>query len=183
MLFFIGIVPPEKIYRDILHIQQQFGDNKTEPHITVKPPVALTQQHEWLQSVEIVTAAFPPFVIELTKTGMFGSRVLFIDLQSPTINELYKQIQTATKPFEKNHASLHNTYNPHLTLGRKWCGFTSSDFVQMKQLAHELLSHGPLSFPVLSLRIYYKPQSNNKYVRFKDVNFMGKTRKDHEQWI
>lgn len=37
MKYFIGIVPPEAVYHKLLDIQRQHGDNRLEPHITLRP--------------------------------------------------------------------------------------------------------------------------------------------------
>lgn len=48
MKYFLGIVPPEDIYQKLLAIQTQYGDNRLEPHITLRPPVTPGDDEEWL---------------------------------------------------------------------------------------------------------------------------------------
>lgn len=46
MKFFIGIVPSEDIYNAVADIQKRFGDNRLEPHITLRPPVTVTEEEK-----------------------------------------------------------------------------------------------------------------------------------------
>ncbi|HEX8334413.1 MAG TPA: 2'-5' RNA ligase family protein [Segetibacter sp.] len=171
MNFFIGIVPPTVISEDIFYIQNQFGNNRLEPHITLRPPVALKDEAKWIEVVEEFCKSFPPFTIDLTGTGNFGKRVLFIKLRSPELLKLEEQLVNAIKPYEQESQKTDDRkgYHPHLTLGRSWCGFTKEDFSQMKILADEYLAKEPVSFDVDFLRIYHKPKSNEGYKTLKDV--------------
>lgn len=168
MNFFIGIVPPKYLYDTILNIQQQFGDNRLEPHITLRPPIALTDETAWVEQVQAVARSFPPFTIHLPKTGNFGKRVLFIDVVSKELYQLYDQLLPSIKPFEKPAREEDRNYHPHLTLGRKWCGFTPEHFKQMKILTDEFLSEQPISFTMQYIRIYHKSGSK-RYQTLRDI--------------
>ena len=171
MNFFIGIVPTTVISEDIANIQKRFGNNRLEPHITLRPPVALTDEAKWIEVVEELCKGFPPFTIELTGTGNFGKQVLFIELRSEELTQLQEQLVNAIMPHEQQSQKQNEgkDYHPHLTLGRSWCGFTNEDFSQMKILADEYLAKEPVSFDVDFLRIYHKPKSNGGYKTLKDV--------------
>jgi 2'-5' RNA ligase len=171
MNFFIGIVPPAVISEDIANIQNRFGNNRLEPHITLRPPVALKDEAKWIEVVEELCKTFPRFTLNLTGTGNFGKRVLFIELQSETLMKLEKQLVNAIAPYEQEaqKKEKRKDYHPHLTLGRSWCGFTKEDFSQMKILADEYIAKGMISFDVEFLRIYHKPKSNEGYKTLKDV--------------
>lgn len=170
MKYFIGIIPPENIFNTILNIQQQFGDNRLEPHITLRSPVTPVDASNWLDSIKKVTASFAPFDIHLPATGYFGKRVLFIKVQSADLKQLYKQVVTAIKPFEPVVKEDHYDYHPHLTLGRSWCGFTRHDFEKMQEMADQYLSVKPVSFNVDFLRVYQKPQGNKRYEKLVDLS-------------
>jgi 2'-5' RNA ligase len=171
MNFFIGIVPTAVISEDIANIQNQFGDNRLEPHITLRPPVALKDETKWIEVVEALCKSFSPFAIDLPGTGNFGKGVLFIEARSEVLLQLQEQLVNAIKPYEQESQKLNERkdYHPHLTLGRSWCGFTKEDFKQMKILADEYLSKEPMSFVVEFLRIYHKPKSNEGYKTLKDI--------------
>ncbi|HKG67752.1 MAG TPA: 2'-5' RNA ligase family protein, partial [Segetibacter sp.] len=72
MKYFIGVVPDDEIYNTILNIQKKFGDNRLEPHITLRPPVTVTEQTQWIEAIEMVCTDFSPFQIQLPSTGNFG---------------------------------------------------------------------------------------------------------------
>lgn len=171
MKYFIGVVPEEKIYNTVLNIQKKFGDNRLEPHITVRPPVTVADQTQWIKAIEMICADFSPFQIQLPATGNFGKRVLFIDVLSKDLSNLHNQLLKAVEPFEQPEASQKEDklYHPHLTLGRSWCGFTKEDFAQMKMLADDFLFRDQVSFIAEFIRIYHKPSGNNRYQILKDL--------------
>ena len=170
MKYFIGIVPPKEIYDTLLHIQTQFGDNRVEPHITLRPPVKPQQTEEWLSTIDTVAATIKPFTIALPGTGYFGKRVLYVSVAANDLIELYKELIPALWTFEdkKDRADL-NHFHPHLTLGRNWCGFTADDFKQMQHLADSYLTANSISFNVTHIRIYQKPENGGRWQCYKDV--------------
>ena len=171
MKHFIGIVPPPDIYQTVVDIQKPFGDNRLEPHITLRPPVIVTDQAGWIKAIEDVCYTFERIHISLPAAGNFGNRVLFIDVKSKGLNALHTALLKAVKPYEKieNQQEDDRPFNPHLTLGRSWCGFTRDDFAAMKILANDYLAKTPVSFNVETLRIYHKPKGHGPYETLKDV--------------
>ena len=174
MKLFIGIVPPEDIYNAVADIQKRFGDNRLEPHITLRPPATIKEEANWVKAVKDICSTFPPFPIQLPATGHFGKRVLFIDVSSDLLTKLHYSLLDAIKPFEQSELKKQeNDYNPHLTLGRSWCGFTKEDFVSMKYLADEFLSTKKVSFMAHSVRIYHKPSPTARYEAKQDIALTG----------
>jgi 2'-5' RNA ligase len=170
MKYFVGIVPPDPIHQTLLQIQQAHGDNRLEPHITLRPPVSPLDADGWIKAVARVAAEFKPFQVALSGTGNFGNRVLFVSVDSNPLSSLYDQLIPAIKPFEPEDAKdRHEGYHPHLTLGRGWCGFTVEDFRKMKVLAEEYLAGADISFTVEGIRIYHKPDAHGGYKPFLDV--------------
>lgn len=169
MKYFIGIVPPENIYQNILNIQQQFGDNKLEPHITLRPPVIVADIAAWMTAIDEVCQRFSAFTIALPTTGNFGKRVLFIDVKSEPLVQLHHSIMKAVTSFEKSGGNEIQSFNPHLTLGRSWCGFTQQDFIEMKKLANDYLTSATVSFDATFIRVYHKPGNEKRYIALKDV--------------
>lgn len=169
--YFIGIVPPDDIYQAVLHIQEQFGDNRLEPHITVRAPVNVANETAWLQAIENVCSSFSPVYIELPATGHFGNRVLFIAVKSERLGIMHDAMIQAIETFEQpdQNQQEHESFHPHLTLGRAWCGFTRQDFAAMKTMADEYLRNEPVAFVAKSVRIYHKPASEKRYEALKDV--------------
>lgn len=172
MHFFIGIVPRDDIAEKISNIQNKFGNNRLEPHITLRPPIALKEKGKWLEVIQDTCKGFFPFTIHLTGTGNFGKNVLFIKVQSDELLTLQRQLVRAIKPYEpESQRHKAQEYHPHLTLGRSWCGFTKDDFAQMKILVDEYLAKQTISFLADSVRIYHKPKGNEGYRTFKNVAF------------
>ncbi|MEJ7677482.1 MAG: 2'-5' RNA ligase family protein [Segetibacter sp.] len=171
MKYLIGVVPETDLYNTVLNIQKKFGDNRLEPHITIRPPVTVADETQWINAIEMACTDFSPIQIQLPATGNFGKRVLFIDVFSKELSDLHYKLLKAVKPFEQPEVNEkdNQSYHPHLTLGRSWCGFTKEDFAQMKTLADNFLSQRPASFIARSIRIYHKPPGNKRYETLKDI--------------
>lgn len=170
MKYFIGIVPPAEISEVVVNIQQRFGDNRLEPHITLRPPVTVINEPEWLNMIEETCRSFSPIPVALTGTGHFGKGVLFIDVKSPDLAKLHYSILEVLMPFEPPETRQQKkSFNPHLTLGRLWCGFTQQHFVEMKKLADKYLSAQPISFIATFVRIYYKPHGQSRYQTLRNI--------------
>jgi 2'-5' RNA ligase len=172
MTWFTGIVPPENIYKTVLDIQSQFGDNRLEPHITITPPETVTDEANWLEAIQGVCKRFSPILISLPSTGQFGKRVLFVDVRSEGLTSLQMELEDAIRQYQKQKRNdPGQQYHPHLTLGRKWCGFTPDAFRLMKMLTEEYLSKDPVQFTAASLRVYNKPKPGGRYQLYQDVLF------------
>jgi 2'-5' RNA ligase len=174
MKLFAGIVPPPEIYNRILSIQKQFGDNRLEPHITLRPPIEVTDEQQWVNTIVNAALNFNSFNIQLTGTGHFGSRVLFISVESVRLLDLYERLMPELNSFERAERSQRDEkYHPHLTLGRGWCGFTKDDFAGMRKLADEYLINQNVSFEVKAIRIYNKPETQKGWQLFKDAPLLS----------
>jgi 2'-5' RNA ligase len=174
MKYFAGIVPPQDIYSRLLQIQTQFGDNRVEPHITLRPPVKPLEEASWLQTITNTVAEYKPIIVTLPGTGYFGKRVLFVSVQADPLTALYRTLIPALKPFEhkEDHPDI-NHFHPHLTLGRHWCGFTPQDFKSMQQLADAYLKAEIVTFEATHVRIYQKPEHGGRWQTFRDVALAG----------
>ncbi len=171
MSLFIGIVPPPDVAAAISAIQQPFGDNRLEPHITIVPPIYVAEKADWLDALNRTCRHIEPFEVKLKGTGKFGKGVLFISLTAPRLAEVHEQLMLATAPFiaggknEKDRA-----YHPHLTLGRLWCGFTAEGFRAMKELASDYIAKSGEPFRIDFLRVYEK-QPQQRYQKLTDLPF------------
>jgi 2'-5' RNA ligase len=173
--YFIGIVPPEEIYQKVLDIQKQFGDNRLEPHITLRPPVTPVDPTGWIHAVEAVCQGCSPFNVALPASGKFGNRVLFIDVRSSQLTDLHEGVTKAIKQFEPVDPGQqqNQSFTAHLTLGRSWCGFSPQDFAAMKKLADEYLAEEPVAFEVNFVRVYHKPSQQGRYQALLDIPLAG----------
>jgi 2'-5' RNA ligase len=176
MKYFVGIVPPQGIYNTLLNIQEQYGDNRLEPHITLRPPVNPTDDLGWLKHIEAVAAATQPFNVHLPGTGNFGKRVMFVRVESPAMEVLQATLTATIKEFEPPEIKKDfEGFHPHLTLARAWCGFSPEDFKNMRKLADEYLHNKEINFQVSHLRVYHKPDPHGRYQTYKDFS-LGSTR-------
>jgi 2'-5' RNA ligase len=170
MQYFIAIVPPEHISKQLIQIQQQFGDNRLEPHITIRPPVSPLNEEEWLDVISRTASMIGPFTVKLPGIGQFGKRVLYVRVDSPALSGLYDVLIPNLKAYEPEAGpQQQNEYHPHLTLSRTWCGFTSDDFTEMGKLAREYLESDEIDFIAEYIRIYYKPSPHSRYQCYRDV--------------
>lgn len=169
MNFFIGIVPPPLLSQAIADIQRKYGDNRTEPHITLRPPVALLDEAGWMAAARTIVHSKPPFEIVLTGTGRFGKRVLFIEAVSEQLHQLEKLLRVALRPFEQPSPKKENqAFHAHLTLGRLNVGFSTRALDEMQKQAEDMLIH-PIPFRAEFARVYYKPVVNERYKVYEDV--------------
>lgn len=156
----IGIVPPEEYSAKLSKLQAKWMNNKLpdviEPHITVKAQGGLSPDYDqWLHLVEAVCRACAPFTLTLQGMKYFGTDVLFLDVHSPALHDLHRQIVRSVAPSEalvKQYYELDH-YIPHLTLGQTNQGLSSADLEAMKLAAAQepILTQ---AFEVTFVRVY-----------------------------
>jgi 2'-5' RNA ligase len=170
---FIGIVPPFDIYNTIVQIQNKYGDNRLEPHITLIVPVTVIEELKWISSIENICKDFSSIEVKLPATGNFGKKTLFIEAESEELHRLHNELSTGINSYQNNPPNQfeNQPYHPHLTLGRAWCGFSKEDFKNMRADADEYLSKESITFIASFLRIYHKPSLGGKYEKLKDIEF------------
>jgi 2'-5' RNA ligase len=175
MKYFIGVLPPDIIYNTLLNIQDKYGDNRLEPHITLRPPVSPIDDLAWLEHIKAISATTQPFKVDLPGTGNFGKRVLFVSVQSPALEALQATLTAAIKEFEPPEPKKDfEGFHPHLTLARAWCGFSPEDFKNMRKLADEYLHNNKINFLVTQIRVYHKPDPHGRYQTYQDFS-LGST--------
>src|SRR5438105_3041247 len=126
-LYFIAIIPPNKICESITTIRQEFADRfkskkalKVIPHITLKAPFKFTAQDHMalLRWFALTPVSVHPFQQELKNFGCFANKrnpVIFIE---PVINELLATLQKNVvghfiKSFGKNQVAQNELkFNP-----------------------------------------------------------------------
>lgn len=175
MSYFIGIVPPEPILSQILEIQHEFGDNQTEPHITVKAQGGLDARESWIAKIEDLACSLNPFMLRLTKTKMFHEEVLFLAIESAPLLKLHAQLVRVINPSRElieKYFELQG-YIPHLTIGQLSHGFSRQNLEMMKNRVDLLLAKGKMEFSVDYLRVYKKTDQAEKYAPFKDIPLKG----------
>ena len=133
-LYFIAVMPPQKICEEIRSIQSdfanQFGSSaalKVIPHITLKAPVKLhaLEHARLLDWFEKLVINIRPFKIELKNYGCFAHKehpVIFIQ---PVMNDILFTLQKETArnfgiaypeiPVRRTEVTFH----PHITVAYK----------------------------------------------------------------
>ena len=145
MQHFIGIVPPEPLYSQILDFQRRWKNNAAphhvEPHITVKAQNGLTEDLTWLESVKSVAMATLPFIVHLGAPARFGQRVVYLSIASPEIVLLHEALVRAVGPSPEMMAKYYERpgdYIPHLTLGMVAAGLTEEELSAMHEEASRI---------------------------------------------
>lgn len=131
-LYFVAVLPPEKITGDITAIKKEFAGKyesrkalKVLPHITIKAPFKLPVADDsfikhWFTNM---TLAVDPFSIQLNGFGMFNNNdhpVIFIEpTENKELNILQKQV---LDNFRKSFPQIPVMYpewhfKPHITIG------------------------------------------------------------------
>jgi 2'-5' RNA ligase len=152
----IAIVPPADLACRIKEIQDRFGDNGIEPHITLKAQGGLGENTRWLEEVKSIAKETSPFNICLKSIRKFGNEVLYISVDSPEIVSLHNKIvdvldssiDVIEKYFEREF------YIPHLTLGRTQTGYKQDDFSKIKEMTEQMLLNTEVSFKAEFMRVY-----------------------------
>ena len=130
-LYFIPIIPPQKILEAVTEIKQDFAERfksskalKVIPHITLKAPFKFpAEKHaeilRWFASTNVATNSFQQ---ELKDFGSFANKrnpVIFVE---PVMNESLKALQRNiishfTREFGKEQvAQNEHKFNPHMTV-------------------------------------------------------------------
>lgn len=132
-LFFIALLPPEDVQRDITafktHIADTWGARhalKSPPHITLQPPF-LWPENE-LGSLKNCLADFAaeqtPFSIQLRNFGSFAPRVVFVKpLKNKFLEQIFQNLTAALKrDFGFDDPRNHRPFRPHVTVAHRDLG-------------------------------------------------------------
>ena len=129
-LYFIAVLPPEVLQREITAIKQQIAQRwgaqhalKSPPHLTLQPPFAWPDSKlgALKESLRKLAAAQTPFQVDLKHFGAFPPRVIYI---SPVANEaLARLFQALIRQLEhdlgfsdpRNRRPL----RPHMTIAHR----------------------------------------------------------------
>lgn len=129
-LFFIALLPPENLQREITAFKNHIADTwgarhalKSPPHITLQPPFAWPENE--LVSLKKCLADFAaqqtPFTIELQNFGAFPPRVIFVKpLKNRFLEQIFQNLTAALKQdlgFDdpRNQWPFH----PHITIAHR----------------------------------------------------------------
>ncbi len=128
-LYFIAIVPPEDIQKEITELKHivsdQFGSKhalNAPPHITLHMPFRWKEKKfEKLQrTIREINDEFKPFEIELNGFDFFEPRVVFVNVvENQWLNSLQKLVvERCRKKLKLDNANYKDRpFHPHVTLG------------------------------------------------------------------
>jgi 2'-5' RNA ligase len=128
-LFFIAILPPENIRREINQLKEEVAQKFNSRHALRSPPhITLHMPFTWrMDKLEIldscmdeINGSIQPFEIELKDFGFFPLRVVFVDVVA---NEQLTELQRRVATSARKHLKLTNAnykdqpFHPHVTIG------------------------------------------------------------------
>ncbi|WP_414050232.1 2'-5' RNA ligase family protein [Macrococcus animalis] len=174
--YFIGIIPPLHIYDEVIKVQKKYIKKLgVEPHITLKAQSCLTDDEQWIITVENIVRSTPKFNVKLSGTAYFGDIVLYLSIDSEEHNHLHKNIvrELYVPKDEKQKYFEDENYVGHITIGKTTypSGLSSNQLSvdDLRNMEKEINSNIKIkSFKVDSVWIYKKEE--NEYMRYKKIN-------------
>lgn len=163
-LFFVALLPPPSLRKEIEQLQLIFRDEyssshalKSPPHITLLKPFqpeksSLPEVVELLEQISRITI---PFSVRLHNFSAFKPHTIFIDVKkSAPLIELQQNIENTAHEYSDifNYNYRKRSYHPHLSLAfrdlsetdfeRAWQVFRTKKFkAEFRAKAFSLLKH------------------------------------------
>lgn len=162
MKYFIGAPIPENYKNKIEMFRAEFRFLTTEPHITIVPPPALPDDDGFIRDVIEVCRKTEPFNIKLDNLGQFGSRVLYVGVQSPGLIKLYENIFKSLSLKKEKRG-----YTPHLTV-IKQRPKRPVDIEQAKKRAYIKLTSS-VEYTSKFITVYHQPKERFIYVPYMEI--------------
>ena len=129
-MYYIAIVPPEQINRQVLKWKDYFKENfgctvalKSPAHITIIPPFWMNEEleKELMTSIMEFSTTKNKFEITLKDFSAFQPKVIFIDVvKNEKLNNLHQSL--ADFIHTKNKFRVHKddrSFHPHVTLAAR----------------------------------------------------------------
>jgi 2'-5' RNA ligase len=136
-LFFIALIPPEDLQREVTDFKQFIADNwgarhalKSPPHITLHPPFAWPESD--LAQLKNCLSKFAseqtPFIVNLKNFGSFPPRVIFIKpLKNKNLEQIFQTLLTQLKAnLGFSDPRKKQPFHPHVTIAHR--DLTEQDF-------------------------------------------------------
>lgn len=162
MKYFIG-APIPKIYKNKIEmLRAEFRFFSTEPHITLVPPPALPDEDVFIDRVIEVCQATQPFKVRLNKLDQFGSRVLYVSVDSPGLLDLHKKLyENLNLQHEKRG------FTPHLTLVKQRPK-RPVDIEKIRKRAETKLISPP-EYTLSSIVVYHQAKEGSIYLPYMEI--------------
>lgn len=129
-LFFIALLPPEEIRREVTAFKQYIADTwgprhalKSPPHITLQPPFARAEKD--LPALKKCLSGFASrqksFSVELGNFGAFPPRVIFVKplINRPLENLPAKLAHCLAEELDFRNPRYRQPFHPHMTIAHR----------------------------------------------------------------
>lgn len=164
MKYFIGAPVPDSYKNKIEMLRAEFRFLTTEPHITIVPPPVLPDEDYFITELIEVCKNTEPFKIKLNKLGQFGSRVLYVNVHSKELVNLYENIFNKLKLTKEKRE-----YTPHLTIVKQRPK-RPVDIETIRKRAEVKLTSYP-EYTLKSVIVYHQPKEKFIYVPYMEIPF------------
>lgn len=121
--YFIGIHPPAAFAQALADMQRQYFNpthimSPLQPHITLLPPPAVgaVQPDVLSQQAANIAGAHLPCPIALFKPLLFGKHTLAIEVVSPELQRLYRELLVILPANRLAHTFRDRPFRPHITI-------------------------------------------------------------------
>ena len=125
-LYFIAIIPPDPIRKQITDIKTEFSKNyhtykslNSPPHITLVPPtyIDIKDIKKIICDLSDFAKSVDPFSIEINGYGSFKPNVIFLNIaKNEAIFSLRHRLETACQWLAKPEEKTVKRFSPHITL-------------------------------------------------------------------
>lgn len=128
-LFFIALLPGERLQREVTAFKQycadHFGANHaltSPPHITLVPPFFwnISKLPELSEALDDFAAEQTPFEVKLHDFGCFSPRVIFIDIApNRKLSALAASLEAHLERRTGLKRETDHDFNPHMTIAHR----------------------------------------------------------------
>ncbi len=141
-LYFIAIVPPEGIQKEITKLKHFVADRFGSKHALNAPPhITLHMPFRWkekkvdklFRTIDEINEEFKPFEIELNGFDFFEPRVVFVNVvENQALNKLQKLVvDRCRKKLKLDNANYRDqAFHPHITVAHR--DFNKQRFLEMR---------------------------------------------------
>lgn len=164
MKYFIGAPIPNSYKNKIEMLRAEFKFLTTEPHITIVPPPSLPDEDSFIGDLVEVCKKIKPFKVKLKSIGQFGNRVLYVNVHSEELMNLYENI-FMTLNIEKEKRD----YTPHLTIVKQRPKRPVDIEIVKKKAEIKLIPYP--EYTLNSIVVYYQPKEKFIYVPYMEIPF------------
>jgi 2'-5' RNA ligase len=162
MKYFIGVPIPKGYKNRIEMLRAEFRFFTTEPHITLVPPPVLSDEDDFVEKVVDVCKTIGPFDIRLNTLDQFGSRVLYVGVDSPGLIDLHKRLYANLDLQQERRG-----FTPHLTIVKQRPK-RPVDIVAVRKRA-EIKLLPSLEYTLNTITVYHQPREHSIYIPYMEI--------------